>query len=214
MIDGHKRVASHLLALGGLALMLAGCQSIREAAGITKEPPDEFAVVTKAPLVIPPDFNLRPPKPGASPTNQVDPTTAAEIALTGDDPKVIAAGMPKTYSDEEKLILAKAGAATADHSVRQQIEADNKQMEASDESFTDKVLFRGPEPYEGKPVDADAEAERISDAKAQGSAAAAPATTASPTTADQPASEKKPDDTPEIKKDDSGWLDGILGGIF
>ena len=214
MIDGRVRVASRLLALGGLALMLAGCQSIREAAGITKEPPDEFAVVTKAPLVIPPDFNLRPPKPGASPTNQVDPTTAAQIALTGDDPKLIAAGMPKTYSDEEKLLLAKAGAASADHSVRQQIQADNKQMEASYESFTDKVLFRGPEPDQGKPVDANAEAERISDAKAQGNPTTAPATTAPATTADQPASEKKPDDTPEIKKDDSGWLDGILGGIF
>jgi hypothetical protein len=87
-------------------------------------------------------------------------------------------------------------------------------MEASDESFTDKVLFRGPEPDQGKPVDANAEAERISDAKAQGNPTTAPATTAPATTADQPASEKKPDDTPEIKKDDSGWLDGILGGIF
>jgi len=173
-------------------------------------------VVTKAPLVIPPDFNLKPPKPGASPTNQVDPTTAAQIALTGDDPKVIAAGMPKTYSDEEKFVLAKAGAAAADHSVRQQISADSKQMEASDESFTDKVLFRGPEPDQGTPVNADAEAERISDAKAQGNATPATGTTtaAPPATAGQPASEKKPDDTPEIKKDDSGWLDGILGGIF
>jgi len=217
MIDGRVRVASRLVAFGGLALIVAGCQSIREAAGITKEPPDEFAVVTKAPLVIPPDFNLRPPKPGASPTNQVDPTTAAQMALTGDDPKIIAAGMPKTYSEEEKLILAKSGAAMADHSVRQQIQADNKQMEASDESFTDKVLFRGQEPDEGKPVDADAEAERISDAKAQGTAATpspATSTTTPPATTDQPASEKKPDDTPEIKKDDSGWLDGILGGIF
>ena len=56
--------------LGGVAVALIGCQSIREAAGVTKSPPDEFAVVTKAPLVIPPDFNLKPPKPGAAPTNQ------------------------------------------------------------------------------------------------------------------------------------------------
>jgi hypothetical protein len=63
----------HLLrfaALGGMAFVLVGCDSIREAAGVTKEPPDEFAVVTKAPLVMPPDYNLRPPKPGAAPTNQ------------------------------------------------------------------------------------------------------------------------------------------------
>jgi hypothetical protein len=210
MMDGRVRVASRLLALGGLGLLLVGCQSIREAAGITKEPPDEFAVVTKAPLVIPPDFNLKPPKPGASPSNQVSPTASAQVALYGDDPTVIAATMPKTYSDAEKDFLIKTGAATADHSVRQQISAENKQMEASDESFTDKVLFRGPEPDQGKPVDADAETQRISDAKAQGKT-----TPAAGGTADQPASEKKPDDTPTIKKDeDSGWLDGILGGIF
>jgi hypothetical protein len=207
MMDGRVRVASRLMALGGLAVLLVGCQSIREAAGITKEPPDEFAVVTKAPLVIPPEFNLKPPKPGASPSNQVSPTASAQEALYGDDPNVIAAGMPKTYSDAEKAFLIKTGAATAEHSVRQQIEAENKQMEPSDETFTDKVLFRGPEPDQGNPVDADAEVQRISDAKAQGKPSPAPA-------ADQPASEKKPDDAPTIKKDDSGWLDGILGGIF
>jgi hypothetical protein len=208
MMDGRVRVASRLLMLSGLALSLIGCSSFREAAGITKEPPDEFAVVTKAPLVIPPDFNLRPPKPGASPTNQIDPTITAQMALTGTDPSVIAAGRTNTYSDEEKLLLAKTNADTADHMVRQQIQADNKQMEAADQSFTDKVLFGGSEPDQGKAVDANAEAERISDAKAQGK------TTTSPVTAGQPASEKKSDDAPTIQKDDSGWLDGILGGIF
>ncbi len=209
MIDGRVRVAPRLLALGGLAVLLVGCQSIREAAGITKEPPDEFAVVTKAPLVIPPDFNLKPPKPGASPTNQVSPTASAQEVLYGTNPDVVAAGMSKGYSDEEKLFLAKTGANTADHSVRQQIAADNKQMEASDESFTNKVLFLGPEPDQGKAVNADAEAARISDAKAQGKDTVAPDAAAG-----QPASEKKPESAPQIKKEDSGWLDGILGGIF
>jgi hypothetical protein len=208
MMDGRVRVASRLLALAGLAVVLVGCDTIREAAGITKEPPDEFAVVTKAPLVIPPEFNLKPPKPGASPTNQASATASAQEALYGDDPTVLAAGMPKTYSEVEKQFLIKTGGATADHSVRQQIEAENKQMEASDETFTDKVLFRTPEPDQGKSVDADAEAQRIGDAKAQGKAT-------TPPPADQPASEKKPDETPTIKKEeDSGWLDGILGGIF
>lgn len=209
MIDGRVRMASRLVALGGLALLLVGCESIREAAGITKEPPDEFAVVTKAPLVIPPDFNLKPPKPGASPTNQVSPTASAQVALYGDDPNVIAAGLSGGYSAEEKLVLAKTGGATSDHGVRQQIEAENKQMEASDDDFTTKVLFGGPEPDQGKPLDADAEAKRLSDAKAAGKPAA-------PDAADQSATEQKPDETPpQIKKDDDGgWLDGVFGGIF
>ena len=213
MMNGRVRVASRLLALGGLSFLLVGCESIREAAGITKEPPDEFAVVTKAPLVIPPDFNLKPPKPGAAPTNQVSPTASAQEALYGDDPAVIAAGMTGNYSQEEKIVLAKSGGVSADRTIRQQIEADAKKMEATDESFTDKVLFRGPGTDEGNAVDADAEAQRISDAKAQGKPVAVPGATST-----KPAPEgegKQPDDSAQIQKDDdSGWLDGILGGIF
>ncbi|MGD0189727.1 MAG: DUF3035 domain-containing protein [Rhizomicrobium sp.] len=208
MTIGRVPVASRLLILCGLAFVLAGCDSIREAAGITKEPPDEFAVVTKAPLVIPPDFNLRPPKPGASPTNQQDPTTDAKIALTGTTPGEEAATQTNAFSDAEKALLAKTGAETSDHKVRQQLEAENKRMEASDESFTDKVLF-GPQPDQGKPVNADAEAARLSDAKAQGQTMVA-----TPGPASHPADQNKPDDAPQIKKEDSGWLDGILGGIF
>ena len=48
-----------------LTLSLSACDSLRREAGLTKQPPDEFAVVTKAPLIIPPDFNLHPPAPGA-----------------------------------------------------------------------------------------------------------------------------------------------------
>ena len=49
---------------------VGGCDSLRQEAGLTKQSPDEFAVTTKAPLIIPPDFNLRPPSPGAAPLNQ------------------------------------------------------------------------------------------------------------------------------------------------
>ena len=212
MMDGRVWLASRFLALGGLALLLVGCETIRQAAGITKEPPDEFAVVTKAPLVIPPDYNLKPPKPGAAPTNQVSPTASAQQALYGDDPSVIAAGMTGNYSQEEKIVLAKSGGALSEHSVRQQITADAKKMEAADDSFTDKVLFGGPEPDQGKAVDANAEAKRLSDAKAQGKPIAVPGETATQPDSD---SNKQPDDSAEIQKDDSGgWLDGILGGIF
>jgi hypothetical protein len=198
-----------------MGLLLIGCQSIRDAAGISKQPPDEFAVVTKAPLVIPPDFNLRPPKPGAVPTNQVSPTASAEAALYGDDPSSVAAAIAGNFSQEEKVLLARSGGAVADHGIRQQITADAKQMEATDETFTDKVLFRGPEPDAGKAVDADAEAERIGDARAQGkSITPPPATTTQPENTDLP-DNKGGSENSQIQKDSGGgWLDGIFGGIF
>lgn len=192
--------AARMAALAGLAIALCGCQSIREAAGITKQTPDEFAVVTKAPLVIPPDFTLRPPKPGAVPTNQTSPTGAAEAALYNDDsnPDSIAGN----YSQVEKSLLAQTGAANADHSIRQQIAADEQSMQPSDQSFTDKVLFGGPADTSDKPVDADAESQKATDAKT-GTPTATPAT-ATP--------DAKPDDSATIKKDSSsgGWLGGIF----
>src|SRR5438046_9990780 len=92
------------IALSGMALLLIGCDSIREAAGVVKEPPDEFAVVTKSPLVAPPDFNLRPPKPGAQPTNQSSPTDSAQAALFGADPATPAAQLPSNCSPDERAV--------------------------------------------------------------------------------------------------------------
>lgn len=168
----HRRtgkLAIRMALLGGAATALIGCQDIREAAGVVKTPPDEFAVVTKAPLVIPPDFNLRPPKPGAPPTNQSSPTDSAELALTGDDPATVAASLPNTYSPEERTILADTGAAAADHTVRAQIAADAKAMSTASDSFTDTLLFRSkPDPNAGHPVDADAEHDKIIAEKTDG----------------------------------------------
>jgi hypothetical protein len=45
--------------------MLAGCTDFRQALGIDRVGPDEFAVESRAPLTIPPEFDLRPPQPGA-----------------------------------------------------------------------------------------------------------------------------------------------------
>ena len=107
-----------LLGLAGFPL-LAGCDSLRDAAGLTKQSPDEFAVVTKAPLVIPPDFNLHPPSPGAAPLNQEDPTTAAQGALfNGTDPQTVAAGMRGNFTPGEKMLLANAGVQNADPTIR------------------------------------------------------------------------------------------------
>ncbi|HJU18197.1 MAG TPA: DUF3035 domain-containing protein [Stellaceae bacterium] len=45
--------------------LLSGCSGFKQAIGLEPTMPDEFAVEARAPLTIPPDFALRPPKPGA-----------------------------------------------------------------------------------------------------------------------------------------------------
>jgi hypothetical protein len=53
-----------LCSAGGL--LISGCTDLKKAIGLEKASPDEFAVESRAPLEMPPDFDLRPPQPGAS----------------------------------------------------------------------------------------------------------------------------------------------------
>ena len=53
-----------ILSLVGTVL-LAGCIDFKRSIGLEPAMPDEFAVELRAPLTVPPDFDLRPPTPGA-----------------------------------------------------------------------------------------------------------------------------------------------------
>jgi hypothetical protein len=64
-----------------VALLLGGCAAhsrLGRPGG-----PDEFAVARQAPLVIPPDFSLAPPQPGAARANDISPNAQALDALFG-----------------------------------------------------------------------------------------------------------------------------------
>ncbi len=51
-----------ILALTGATLLLSGCGG---GGLFNRDRPDEFAVQRQTPLVVPPDFALTPPQPGA-----------------------------------------------------------------------------------------------------------------------------------------------------
>lgn len=130
------------LAVFGVSLTaLSACDSLREEAGLGKQSPDEFAVTTKAPLIIPPNFNLRPPAPGAAPLNQTDPTSSAEVAMfNNEDPANVAAQMQGNFTPAEKMLLAHAGVQNTDPTIRAQLQSDEKNMQGADPSFTDRIL--------------------------------------------------------------------------
>ncbi|MFM5893011.1 MAG: DUF3035 domain-containing protein, partial [Novosphingobium sp.] len=69
-----------LIAVSASALLLSGCGG---GGLFNRSRPDEFAVQRQAPLVVPPDFALTPPAPGAP--RPVDSSTAqqAQDALFG-----------------------------------------------------------------------------------------------------------------------------------
>ena len=84
------------LGLAGTAL-LAGCGG---GGLFDRERPDEFAVQRQAPLVVPPDFQLVPPEPGAPRPAE---GTAAQQALD------VLFGGPAPRSEVENSTLRRAG---------------------------------------------------------------------------------------------------------
>jgi hypothetical protein len=77
----RARHYSCLIGFIALSPLLGGCEGIRESLGMGKHPPDEFQVVSRAPLSIPPDFNLRPPEPGAPRPQEGTPRDQAQSAV-------------------------------------------------------------------------------------------------------------------------------------
>lgn len=74
------RTITKLFVLAGSAALLSGCG----AGGLwNRNRPDEFAVQRQAPLVIPPDFALAPPKPGAPRPDAPSAQEQAQDALFG-----------------------------------------------------------------------------------------------------------------------------------
>ncbi len=130
-----------LALIAGLGLAIAGCQSVREATGVAKLAPDEFTVLTKAPLIVPPDYNLRPPQPGAADRNLSSPEDMARNALfQQQDAEAAATQLGQDYSESEKLLLSRSGGSLADPGIRQQIGIDSGQSDQG-EDFARQILF-------------------------------------------------------------------------
>jgi Protein of unknown function (DUF3035) len=74
------RIAARLSLAATAAILVAGCASTPFGAG---RGPDEFAVARNAPLVVPPDYALTPPRPGEADAGSQDPRAQALQALFG-----------------------------------------------------------------------------------------------------------------------------------
>jgi hypothetical protein len=131
-----RRVA--ILALwSGLAVTAAGaagCSAAGKALGVNKVTPDEFRVVARAPLVVPPDYSLRPPAPGEPRPQELQPESQARAAMLGQ-----AAATSRTQG--ETLLVAKSGGDKADPLIRYVVDDEFGDVSHKDKSFADKVMF-------------------------------------------------------------------------
>jgi len=93
------RKITALIALSASALLLSGCGG---GGLFNRSRPDEFAVQRQAPLVVPPDFALTPPAPGAPRPTDTSTASQAQAALFGS---------PQPRSAVETAVDNKAGQA-------------------------------------------------------------------------------------------------------
>jgi hypothetical protein len=151
------KVGSVALATLLAAITLSGCTDARRALGYDKSPPDEFAVVSRAPLAQPPDFNLRPPAPGAPRPQEGTSSDQARAALTPGKTGVMNASLSKG----EQALMIKSGADKAPPDIRRKVDEESSAIVEADNGFTEKLIFWRSAPIPGDPVDAQGEANRL-----------------------------------------------------
>ena len=123
-----------LVALTALGLAASACASGGNEFGRNRDAPDEFAVVTKAPLTLPPDFALRPPRPGETRPQEKSPSERAQQLLLGDE-----SSAPPT--DGELALIQAAGALNVDPNIRSMLGAENGGWAEKDDSLTNRLIF-------------------------------------------------------------------------
>lgn len=96
-----------ILCVAGAAALaaLGGCANTKATGFGSRSGPNEFAVTRAAPLTMPPDFALRPPKPGAPRPQEVSPAAQALAAMFG--------GTAQTSPGQQALIDSAGGSPDA-----------------------------------------------------------------------------------------------------
>ena len=159
---------------GAVAMILAlgACQGVRDQLGLTKQSPDEFKVVARAPLTLPPEFTLRPPEPGI-PRPQ-EGTTAQQARQA-----IFRLEQPKAQPLEQEIgvdgrsrgelsLLKAAGADKIDPAIRRTVDSETQRLNAESDDFIEALVFWRKKEDPGLVVDAAEEAKRLRENAALG----------------------------------------------
>jgi hypothetical protein len=180
------RVAAIALAL---PLALSACQDAKRALGYEKMPPDEFQVVSRAPLSMPPDFSLRPPQPGASRPQEGTTTEQARKVITGQRGATPIATAGRSQGDI--ALMKRVGADSIQPDIRVLVNKENQSLLEAEKSFSERFVFwRKAEPP-GAAVDPAKESQRIRENQALGKSVSE-------------------GETPQIQRRKKAWLEGVF----
>lgn len=178
-----RRRSVTVAAVVAVAALLGGCGQFRDALGYDKDPPDEFQVVARAPLALPPNFDLRPPEPGADRPQELSATEAAAQRILGRRavPTAAAVGRqpgPSVQAAPRAPVSVDSGGVAA---LREQLRLDQAEpnirqivnRETADFVYEtaypiDRLLFWKDNPEPGILVDAQNESKRLRENTALG----------------------------------------------
>jgi len=178
------------------ALALGGCGAFENIGGGKKVSPDEFKIVSHSPLTMPPNAELRPPRPGEPRPQETSPADQAKEALSptlaGRVQQRTAAGpKPGEPGDtSEQALVAKASVGGVDPNIRSQVNRDTRTLADQDKTWIDSLIFWQDRPPPGVILDPEREQQRLREAQATGTSSKAA--------------------TPTIERRKRGLLEGIF----
>lgn len=145
------------------ALPLVACQNVKQELGVGRNSPDEFMVVKRAPLTLPPDYSLRAPGAAEQPRTQTAET--ARNAVFGSTATATAKSTATTDSSDAAF-LDKLGAGKAQPNIRNVIDEENGYIALQNKTVGEKLIFWKNEANEDERVPASiinsqAEADRL-----------------------------------------------------
>lgn len=91
-----------IVGVAGAVAALSACTHTKATGFGNRNSPNEFAVTRQPPLVIPPDYALRPPRPGAPRPQEVGASAQALAVMFG--------GTAATSNGQDALVSAAGGA--------------------------------------------------------------------------------------------------------
>ena len=174
-----------------VVLAMSGCSDLKRTLGYEKAPPDEFQVVSRAPLSMPPDFTLRPPNSGAVRPQEGTTLDQARAALLGEHRVQPLATVGRDSGD--MVLLKRVGADQIQPGIRELVDKETLALAEEGHSFTDKLVFwrKTAPPGAGEQLDAAKEARRLQQDQALG----------------RPVTDGA---SPRIERGRKGWLEDIF----
>jgi hypothetical protein len=118
-----------------LPIFLIGCGSeLAKVLGTDKLPPDEFTILTKPDLIIPPDYNLRPPAEGEIRPNPQQPSRELQAILFSNSSN------SEDFSQSEINLMTGADVAESIPNIKEVLDSEMRDVEDVNANLKTQII--------------------------------------------------------------------------